>query len=49
MFDSLPIWMQEWAPWLAWVGLAGVVVSILFDALRRIKRWRDPTKSAIDD
>lgn len=49
MFDALPKWMNDLAPWLTWIGLAGVVVSIIFDMLRRIKRFRDHTKSAIDD
>jgi len=43
------MWMQDLAPWLAWIGLVGVVISILFDTLRRIKRFRAHDKSAIDD
>jgi len=49
MFDVLPQWMQDWVPWMTWIGLFGVAATIVLDAVRRYRRLRDHKRSALDD
>lgn len=52
-FGSLPEWMQDLWPWMVWIGgVAGalaILVSLVFDAMKRVRRFVANDKSALDD
>jgi len=43
------MWMQDLVPWMAWVGMLGVVIAVLWDLVKKFIKWRDPNKHLGDE